>query len=171
MKKAGCYLLLVFSLSVAFSQTVFAHGPYDHHHYDDDRYFFRDGRYHRRGWFGWDILVDIPPIGAMIMDLPAGYTVITIGGVPYYYYNEIYYRPCPGGYVVVEKPVIVYKEPVVEKIVVPTGGDPLTVNVPNSDGTYTPVKLTPKNNGYTGPQGEYYEGHPTVEQLRVLYGK
>ena len=25
--------------------------------------------------------------------------------------------------------------------------------------------------GFVGPQGEYYPGHPTVEQLKILYGK
>lgn len=45
------------------------------------------------------------------------------------------------------------------------------VNIPNSDGTFTAVKLVKQDNGYVGPQGEYYNSHPTVEQLKVLYGK
>lgn len=49
-------------------------------------------------------------------------------------------------------------------------GDTVTVNVPNSHGGFTPVKLVKHRKGYTGPQGEYYMNHPTVTQLKVLYG-
>ncbi len=47
----------------------------------------------------------------------------------------------------------------------------LAVNVPNSNGSYTVVNLIQRGNGYIGPQGEYYESYPTVDQLKVLYGK
>lgn len=50
-------------------------------------------------------------------------------------------------------------------------GDIFTVNVPNARGGYTPVKLVKTANGYLGPQGEFYAGHPTVAQLKGLYGK
>lgn len=49
--------------------------------------------------------------------------------------------------------------------------DALTINIPNADGGYTPVTLNRSKNGYTGPQGEFYPDHPTVEQLRILYGE
>lgn len=45
------------------------------------------------------------------------------------------------------------------------------VNIANSDGTTTAVHLTKKGNGYVGPQGEYYEGTPTMDQLKALYGR
>jgi hypothetical protein len=48
--------------------------------------------------------------------------------------------------------------------------DTATINIPNSKGGFTPVKLVKHNNGYLGPQGEFYAGHPTVDQLRALYG-
>jgi len=50
-------------------------------------------------------------------------------------------------------------------------GEAVVINIPNLSGGYTPVTLTKYKTGYIGPQGEYYEGHPTVQQLRVLYGK
>ena len=55
----------------------------------------------------------------------------------------------------------------------PQGQTPevLTVNIPNSRGGYTAVTLKRSGNGFVGPQGEYYAEHPTVEQLKVLYGK
>jgi hypothetical protein len=57
----------------------------------------------------------------------------------------------------------------------PTGknvsGEEYVINIPNSDGSFTPVKLKKSDNGYIGPQGESYQGHPSIEQLKVLYGK
>jgi len=49
--------------------------------------------------------------------------------------------------------------------------DTVTVNVPNAHGGYTPVKLVKIDKGYLGPRGEFYQGHPTVAQLKVRYGK
>jgi hypothetical protein len=49
-------------------------------------------------------------------------------------------------------------------------GDTVTIFVPNSAGRFTPVRLIKHNNGYSGPQGEFYPDHPTVAQLRALYG-
>ena len=46
----------------------------------------------------------------------------------------------------------------------------LIINIPNSNGSYTPVTLVRQGNGYIGPQGEYYASRPTVAQLKVLYG-
>lgn len=51
----------------------------------------------------------------------------------------------------------------------PEQEETVIINVPNSNGSYTPVKLTKHGQGYTGPQGEYYESYPSVEQLKVLY--
>jgi hypothetical protein len=48
---------------------------------------------------------------------------------------------------------------------------PVTINVPNEKGDFTPVKLVKHDKGYIGPQGEFYADHPTVEQLKALYGK
>ena len=50
-------------------------------------------------------------------------------------------------------------------------GDTVTVNVPNSNGTYTAVVLKRSGNGYVGPQGEYYDQIPTTVQLQAMYGK
>ena len=47
----------------------------------------------------------------------------------------------------------------------------VTVKIPNADGSFTPVTLTKYKKGYTGPQGEYYEGHPSVDELKALYEK
>jgi hypothetical protein len=49
-------------------------------------------------------------------------------------------------------------------------GDVVTVNVTNSNGSVTPVRLTRQGSGYVGPKGEYYSSLPTPEQLRQVYG-
>ena len=48
--------------------------------------------------------------------------------------------------------------------------DTVIVNVVNSNGSMTPVKLQRKGTGYVGPRGEYYETLPTSEQLEPAYG-
>lgn len=48
---------------------------------------------------------------------------------------------------------------------------PVTINIPNDQGTYTPVTLRRSGTGFIGPQNEYYPEFPRVEQLRLMYGK
>ena len=135
---------------------------------------------------GFDIAVAALTIGAIVESLPSERRVVYVERAPYYYYGGYYYRTCPAGYVVVNPPVIatpvtpatpVYATPVVPVAPVSpvvqaqaAGGESIVINVPNRSGSYTPVTLIKYNNGYIGPQGEYYE-NPTVDQLKVLYGK
>ena len=44
------------------------------------------------------------------------------------------------------------------------------VEIHNSNGSITPVKLKKKDGSYIGPKGECYEQLPTEEQLKPLYG-
>lgn len=130
------------------------------------RYNYHDGRFYKTGWFGLEFALSVPPIGAVVTTLPFGYRKIAARGTPYFYYENIYYRQAPAGYIVVPAPAA-------DLAVVPaaaTGGS-VIVNVPNSNGSYTPVKLVKTDNGYVGPQGEYYSGNPSVEQLKAFYGK
>ena len=46
----------------------------------------------------------------------------------------------------------------------------MTVNVRNSNGSTTPVRLRRVGDRWMGPNGEYYDSIPTQEQLRGLYG-
>ena len=46
----------------------------------------------------------------------------------------------------------------------------VTVNITNSNGSVTQVKLVRQGIGYIGPRGEYYETMPTEQQLRPVYG-
>ncbi len=133
-------------------------------HHGGERHYYRDGRWYRHGWFGFDWLVTGLALGALIDALPPRHTTVVVQGVPYYYGDNHYYRQAPnGGYVVVSPPVLV-QPPVPES-------ETVTINIPNSRGGYTAVVLRRAGYGYVGPQGEYYSESPTVEQLRVLYGR
>jgi hypothetical protein len=156
--------LLAFTLS---SSTAFAWG---HHFGGRGRWWWWPG------WFGWGVAATAVTAGAIVGSLPHGYTTVVVGGEPYYYYDDIYYRPAPGGYVVVQEPapVAVVQEPMPAQVnvapVQESVSDTIVINVPNAKGGYTPVQLTRHGGGYIGPQGEYYE-HPTVKQLKALYDR
>jgi len=163
------WLILILSLIFVLPSTnAFARGRESRSHREvvvvgHQRYHYRDGRFYRPGWFGFEFAIFAPPVGAIVTFLPVGHRTIIVAGTPYYYYDNVYYRTCPSGYVVVP-------EPVINPNVMPSG-QTVTINVPNSNGSFTPVTLVKHNNGYIGPQGEYYSGNPAIDQLKALYGK
>ena len=143
------------------------------------RHYYSGGSWYRHGWLGFDIAVSALAIGALIDSLPPRHTTVVVAGTPYYYSDNYYYQPYPyGGYVVVPPPVL--SQPVVIPQVPVSGAitqsqlqtqEASTINIPNARGGYTAVTLKKAGSGYVGPQGEYYSDNPTVEQLKVLYGK
>jgi hypothetical protein len=144
------------------------------------RHYYSNGGWYRHGWLGFDIAVSALAIGALIDSLPPRYTTVVVAGTPYYYYDNYYYRPYPnGGYVVVPPPVLAQPAVVMpqqaQAAAVPAmqaqPQEASTINIPNSRGGYTAVTLKRAGSGFIGPQGEYYSDNPTVEQLKVLYGK
>lgn len=149
-------------------------GRYFDINYRGMNYFYHNGLFFRRGGHGFIIVA--PPIGAIVPILPFGYISFTFGpGINYYCSDGVYYRHVPEGYVVVpENEFQEYKsqkEAVKTRELSRSRSDYFIINVPNPDGSFTPVKLIKSGVGYIGPQGEFYPEHPTVEQLRVLYGK
>ncbi|MHC4455969.1 MAG: glycine zipper domain-containing protein [Planctomycetota bacterium] len=46
----------------------------------------------------------------------------------------------------------------------------VTVNITNSNGSISQVRLTKQGVGYVGPRGEYYDHLPTDEELKPVYG-
>lgn len=164
---------LCFMLTLACSN-AFAWGGHGGGHEGGRRYHYREGRWYGRGWFGLEVAVSALTIGAVVESLPYGYRTVVVAGQPYYYCDGYYYRYYPYGYVVVPPPAVipVYTPvSIVTPVQASSGQDKIiTINIPNKNGTYTPVSLIKYNNGYLGPQGEYYEGHPNVDQLRALYG-
>ena len=50
------------------------------------------------------------------------------------------------------------------------GDNTVVVNIPNENGSYTPVTLRRSGGVYIGPRGEQYLNLPTIEQLKPVYG-
>ena len=78
--------------------------PRGHHVvvFGHSRYFFYGGVWYRP--YGPRFIVVAPPFGLVVPFLPLYYTTLWVGGIPYYYANEVYYTQTPGGYMVVEPP-------------------------------------------------------------------
>jgi hypothetical protein len=85
--------------------------------------------------------------------------------------NRIIGRYYPRRYIVVPEDAIEQRpQPAqVQPEVAPS--DIVTINVPDSKGGYVAVKLVKTKDGYIGPQGEFYPGRPTIDQLKALYGE
>jgi len=165
-----CVLILGVTCSDAFARD--SHG-YESYRHGDRRYHYYDGRWYTPGlfWFGFNFV--IPPIGATVTYVPSRHRTIIIGGVTYYEYDNVYYRNCPGGYMVVPAPVAtpnVMYEPVITQ---PQVGEreTVTINVPTSTSGNIAITLIRYPNGFVGPQGEFYPTLPTAEQLRARYGR
>lgn len=139
------------------------------------RYYYADGVYYNRIRPRQYVVV-APPAGAVIAALPDNYQPVVINGVAYYVNDGIYYQATPQGYLVVAQPATTV---VTTTTTVPAGA-PLpaqqipgeyTVNVPNGHDGYTAVTLKQSGTGYLGPQGEFYQSFPSVEQLKAMYVK
>lgn len=162
------FLMLVFISSDSFAS--------DRGHYNDrGHYYYRGNHWYRSGSFWGRTIVSGLIAGAIVASLPPRTRTVYVSNAPYYYDGVYYFRPCPGGYVVVEpsfvqpSPVIIQEQPV--QIVQSQNTNVVVINIPNIYGGYSPVTLIRQGNGYIGPQGEYYRNNPTVEQLRALYGR
>ncbi len=90
----------------------------------------------------------------------------------------VYVQPAP---VVYETSRVVYVQPqppVVQQITVvqqpvqvaPPQPMTITISIQNSNGSFTPVTLRQVGAQWVGPKGEYYDGVPSVGQLRPMYG-
>ena len=72
--------------------------------YRSQRYYTHGGVWYRHR--GASFMVVAPPVGIVVPVLPPYYQTVWLGGYPYYYVNEVYYRWLPEerGYVVSEAP-------------------------------------------------------------------
>jgi hypothetical protein len=148
--------------------------------------YYNSGYYHRnyRGSYGWGSYWPYWSTGTYFTYLPDDYTTVYVDGAPYYYCDGYYFSPYSnGGYVIVPEPVPAAAAQEQEATVqassdeqplaahpTSTSSDTVTINIPNLKGGFTPVRLIKHKNGYFGPQGEFYTGHPTVAALKALYG-
>ncbi len=108
------------------------------------------------------------PYGATVRRLPFGYKKVYIHGEPYYSYKETYYTKQPEGYTVVDISREVERA---DKDYLGAPSETHIVNVPNKNGSYTPVKIKRYGDTYVGPNGEYYNEAPTIDQLKRFYSK
>jgi hypothetical protein len=66
----------------------------------------------------------------------------------------------------VQQPPVYIQQPVyIEPTIVTT-----TINIQNSNGSMTPIRLIKNGYQWVGPRGEVYETLPSVGQLRSVYG-
>ncbi len=110
-----------------------------------------------------------------IVSLPHFSTAIFIGGHRYYHNHGTYYKRSSCGYYVVPNPNENYYDTKVESSQYYEGGLPnrsessFVVNIPNSNSGYTEVLIKKSGDGYIGPQGEYYQNFPSIDQLKAMY--
>ena len=140
-------------------------------------YFYYEGLFYRNTPRGYSYVE--PPIGAIVPALPPGYSTVVVQRTPYYYYQNVYYAPAPNGYVVTAPPAALPAQPqsvpapMVAAAANASAGNinSYDIYIPNDNGSYTLVTLSKsEKGGFVGPQGEFYPEHPTVAQLKTLYG-
>jgi hypothetical protein len=68
----------------------------------NSRYYFSGGVWYRP--YGPRFSVVAPPFGLIVPFLPLYHTTLWVGGIPFYYANDVYYTQSSGGYMVVEQP-------------------------------------------------------------------
>jgi hypothetical protein len=137
-------------------------------------FFYDRGVFYRRRLL--DYVVVPAPIGAVVREVPEECEKVVINGVTYLNYDGVYYKSGPSGYTVVSIPIANgYGADPVHIASAPAShaasGDSLTINVPNKNGSYTPVELREINGTYVGPRGEVYPTKPELSQLRSMYGQ
>ena len=136
------------------------------------------------GWIPYDVITWVasplppPPVQQprVVAEAPKPHRTVIIDGFVYHEYDGVYYKGGPADYAMVS---LGQASPVPTTAIavagsVPSAAAPNTtvVNVPNQNGSYTPVTLQAGGHGvYIGPQGEVYPTLPTAEQLRAMYGK
>src|SRR5512135_615836 len=78
-----------------------------HVEYRGQKYDYHEGRFYAQSLFGFILDLVLPPRGIVVTYLPTGYRTIIVGRTTYYEYENVYYQPANGGYMVVDPPVVV----------------------------------------------------------------
>lgn len=120
-------------------------------------YYYHQGRYYRH--IENRYVVAPPPVGGVIVELPAGHVSFWSDGVQYFYYGDAYYKRVPQGYVVVAPPYKVSKPPVDYQSATPAVDEvtviPPMLNVRSGPGTNNAIT-------FQVPQGTTLEIHGTA---------
>lgn len=123
-------------------------------------YYYCDGVFYHHRPHGYVIVR--PP---RVRYLPWHARRVVISGTAYFLHDDFYYTYRNGFFEVCEPPVVVAESKVNEKAPV------TTIMIENSNGSRTPVELEPMGaNQWKGPNDEIYDGLPSNEQLREVYG-
>ena len=148
-------------------------------------YYYANGSFYRR--FGDAYLAAPAPVGAIVRTIPPNYNPIVIDGAIYYIiHGSVYLQTLNGYQVMPQKPFMIERYASEQNNVVnippqtalsnqqhapANAEESFTVNIPNSKGGYTPVTIKKSGDGFIGPQGEYYQEFPKVEELKIKYAK
>jgi hypothetical protein len=97
----------------------------------------------------------VPSPGAFVNSLP-GYTLVIVNGITYAVYEDVFYKPLMSGYVVVDPYRLI-------------SGGSFSISIPNSWGKYTQIQIKVVDNGFIGPQGEFYSHFPSIRELTSIY--
>lgn len=136
----------------------------------DRDFLYCQGLFYRHTPSGYVIIE--PPIGAIVPVLPQGYTRVIIDQRPFFYYADSYYVATSAGYQVVASPDnFLSNASTVDKSEIAKEINSYDIYIPNHNGSYTLVTLKKISKGFQGPKGEIYPEHPTLEQLKAMYGK
>jgi hypothetical protein len=167
MKMCGTLTAIMLAGSIGMAQH---HGDYrgsEHHAYGHYASYGHGGYYHSSCG---NLAVGLLGIGMFA-------AAVTAADRPVYVQQPVVYQSPPVVYVqqipVVQQPQVVYQAPPVvqqQAPVEPPQPATLTVNIQNSNGSYTPVILRQVGPQWVGPKGEYYDTVPSVGQLRPVYG-
>lgn len=169
-----CSVLL--AVTLAGSVTMAGdHGRYSgHNRYDRGRSYH--GHYDSGRHYGYsrnsrgELVVGLLGIGmaaAIISTIHRPTVCVEPAPVVVRQSRVVYVEQAP---VVVEQPRVVYVEKPQVVQVDPPKPETVTINIQNSNGSFTPVTLHPVGSQWVGPRGEYYDSLPTVGQLRPVYG-
>ena len=121
-------------------------------------YYYCDGVFYHRHAHGYEI-VRAP----RVRYLPRHARRVVISGNAYFLHDNFYYAYRDGFFEVCEPPVVVAEKEESPPVT--------TIMIENSNGSRTPVELEPMGaNQWKGPKGEIYDGLPSDEQLREVYG-
>lgn len=180
------------SFSVSYSSGDWSnHGGAKHYRKKHDRaekkhYREKDRQYNRYNGF-WRVRArDRRPVRYVssryhrrLNHLPRFAKYVWVGGHHYYFHAGVYYKPSPCGtyYIVVDDPhdytVVEEKQvtQVYDDTVYESQQRDFVVHIRDNNGKLVTVRLSKSDDGYVGPQGEFYPEFPKVAQLKAMYAE
>jgi len=133
----------VLSVSLAHAQERRERREHERERFQTPHWVFDDRFHHNHYYPAVGYAVDALPAGNVVVNFRSGrfwfhsgvwfqpaYSTVYIGGVPYYYANDVYYIQQPGGYAVAEPLMVASQSPP------PPAAAPGSAAPPSSPGTW-----------------------------------